>query len=574
MHKKITLILSCSLFVLLSVLSISCDERKTAFNSASPEVNSLTERRACLDKADTTEIIEKILSEEAVKPSDSVSIGHASGAISFSTKELEQYLPDPDKTKIAHISRPHRLKLSLQDSYARVLKHNFQIKTEGYGPAISATDILNAQSAFDAVYFLEANYTKTNQPTASTLVSSDSDTRLMSTGLAKLLPTGAKITGTYNLARNETSLQYVTLNPNYTSNFMVEFRQPFLRGFGLDINRSGIETAKNQQKIAKWKFRQTVRDTLFNMEKTFWTLVQVRRNAVIQKALVKQTQETLDFLEKRRAFDVYKVQITRVQALLGTRQAEYIQAINDVKNTEDQLKVMINDPKLNLGENIEIIPVDFPTIGPVVLDRIGEVQKALENRSELHEAKLAIENARIGVAVAKNKALPKFDLTFRYTINGLAANESNSFDQMKASNFQDYFVGISFEYPIGNRGPRSELRKAILSRDKAIAALKQVIEQIIFEVDVAFRNLSTAYYQVKPSLEAVRAAEENLSAVVARRTRLSPEYLDVRLNAQETLANAKRGLLNALVKYNIAIVELERAKDTLLHYNNISIQPK
>jgi outer membrane protein len=63
-----------------------------------------------------------------------------------------------------------------------------------------------------------------------------------------------------------------------------------------------------------------------------------------------------------------------------------------------------------------------------------------------------------------------------------------------------------------------------------------------------------------------------LAAIIARKIKLSPEFLDVQLSAQETMANARRGLLAALVNYNISIVQLERAKDTLLRYNNVSLE--
>jgi outer membrane protein TolC len=143
---------------------------------------------------------------------------------------------------------------------------------------------------------------------------------------------------------------------------------------------------------------------------------------------------------------------------------------------------------------------------------------------------------------------------------------------MSTSNYQDYFVGLSFQYPIGNRGPRAELKKAVLQRNQAISGLKQVIEGIVMEVNVAVRGLQTAYYQLTPSKESVDAAEQNLAAIIARKTTLSPEYLDVQLNAQTSLAQARQVLLNALTSYNIAVVELERSKDTLLNYDNVVIR--
>ncbi|NLX04839.1 MAG: TolC family protein [Phycisphaerae bacterium] len=487
---------------------------------------------------------------------------------------LKQYVPDPVEAEISDIARPQRVLLSLRDAVALAAAHSFRIRTQGFGPAISAMDVLAAEAVFDASYFLEGEYTKQNQPTPSQLIGSSVEQHTMTTGITKPLPTGAAITGAWNLVRYDTSLSYYTLNPSYTSSFALELRQPLLRGFGLDVNRANIELAENNTLIAKFDLEQAAREQLSNVEKTYWQLVQARRNVVIQKSLVDQTEETLDFLEKRKMFDVYAVQITRTQALLGTRQAEYVQIKNRVRDLEDQLKQLINYPDLNLGEDIEIVPVDFPTVGPIAMDRIAQVQVALQNRSEIEQRKLTIENARINVAVRKNQALPKLDLTARYTINGLAGNPGNAFDEMSTSHFQDYFVGISFEYPIGNRAARAEQRKAVLQRDQAIAALKEVIEGVILEVDVAVRELQTSYDQIPPTSASVVAAEENLDAIVARRVRLSPEYLDLQLRAQETLAQARQALLAALVNHNVALVELERTKGTLLQHYNVSLCPE
>jgi outer membrane protein TolC len=553
-----------------------CEERRSSVQSQG-EVSA----PAACQSVDSAAIMEKVVVDQAIKATtqaSSVPVGPAAGTVSFSSDEVKRFLPDPLEADIKDIARAKRVNLSLQDCIARVLDNSFKIKTEGYGPAISAMDILKAESQFDAVYFANANYSKTDEPTSDALTalgydSTSVDTRTLSTGLRKYLPTGAMLSGTYNLNRYYSpAFDLARLDPVYTSNFLVELRQPLLRGFGVDVNRAQIEGSKNNQKIAQYKYRVAVRDTLYDVEKAYWQLVQARRDVVIQRTLVEQTEETYKYLKQREDYDVYSVQITRVSALLGTRVAQYIETKNRVKNAEDQLKALMNDPEINLGEDIEIIPTDFPTLGPLVMDRVSEVQAALECRSEIEQAKLQIENARINVMVAKNAALPKLDLVFQYKINGVSDNAGNSFDQMSTSNYQDYVVGLNFEYPIGNRGPRADQKKATLQRDQAISALREVIENVILEVDVAVRNLQTSYYQVPPSKEAVEAAEKNVEAIIARMTRLSPEYLDVQLSAQETLATARRTLLGALVNYNIAIVQLERAKDTLLRYDNVAVK--
>jgi len=491
----------------------------------------------------------------------------------FTAKEVRKYLPDPLDVGISDLAKPRQEKLSLEECIARTLENSLQIRSEGFNPAISATDVLAAEAQFDAVYFLEAQYNDLDQPTPTQLVGGQTDTRTLVTGLSKLMPTGATVTGSYNLRRTFTDNQFVTLNPAFNSDFVVELRQPLLRGFGVDRNRSVIDLAVNKQRFDKEEFRRQVREVLAKVEQTYWQLVQARRDVVIQRELVKQTEETLAFLKIRLDYDVYRVQISRVEALLGTRRAEYEAILRRVGDLEDQLKNLMNDPDLNLGEDIEIVPTDLPVVQPFVVDRVAEVQAALNNRAEMRQAKLNLDNTRINVSVAKNDALPKLDLVFRYTVSGLGTNAGESFDKMSGNNFLSYFVGVSFEYPLGNRAARAAIKRRLLERDQAITELKRVIEGIIFEVNTAVRALERTFVQLAPSRAGVQAAEENLEAIVARKISLSPEYLEVRLRAQETLADARRGLLNALVNYNISIVELERAKDTLLEYNNVVLSP-
>jgi outer membrane protein TolC len=58
---------------------------------------------------------------------------------------------------------------------------------------------------------------------------------------------------------------------------------------------------------------------------------------------------------------------------------------------------------------------------------------------------------------------------------------------------------------------------------------------------------------------------------VARAERKDFVVLQNELSARQSLASARRAMLTALIDYNIAIIDLERAKGTLLDYNNIAV---
>ena len=53
---------------------------------------------------------------------------------------------------------------------------------------------------------------------------------------------------------------------------------------------------------------------------------------------------------------------------------------------------------------------------------------------------------------------------------------------------------------------------------------------------------------------------------------LTPQFVDQKLRQQEQLAQAASAEAQAIANYNIAIANLERAKGTLLRYNNVVLQ--
>jgi len=476
--------------------------------------------------------------------------------------------------KLKPLRRKNRVELTLQEAIHKALRYNYYLESQAFNPAIEATRIVEAEAQFDALFFTNFTSDKQDQPTASQLQSAESNVRTWESGVRKLLSTGAQVSASYALTRNDTSLIFITLNPSYTNNFTVEFRQPFLRGFGLDYNRSQIELRKLSRQIQLERLRKEIRETIFNVEQAYWQLYQARRRAVVEAQLLTNLETILEWLTRRKeaGYDVYGVQLNLTRSRIEQEQAVLIQRITDVKNAEDQLKALMNDPELNLATDQELIPVDTPLLEPLAVDQIGEVASALAHRAELHEARDLIEQARLTIGIAKNQALPKLDALFRYIVTGLGGNWDTAWDQLTENDFHRYVIGVEFEWPIGNRGPEAAVRRARLQQAQAIANHRAQIENIIREVKQAIRDLQASYAQIAPALRAARASEDQLRATKARQERLDPPSLQVELDAHQALATARNGLLQVLTNYNVALVNLERAKGTLLEYNNIVIR--
>ncbi len=468
------------------------------------------------------------------------------------------------------IERPKQLRLSLAEALRRALANNYDIAVNGYAPAISTAQVVQAEAAFDTAFF--ANLSRNNQdiPTVPGAFPPQPDTTIITGGIRKVLATGAAVTLTHNIVRNdERASPALVYDPSWTDTFQAELRHPLLRNFGIDFNRAQINVRKLERKINEEAFRAKVIDILNRTEQAYWTLAAARRNVTIAAELLAHANLTYDQIAARKDFDAYQTLLYRSETAVRGREFEYIDVKNRVRNAEDQLLNYLNDPEMPLSGDFEIIPVDGPSTVPVVRDRFKAVEVALDCRPEMIQARHAVDITRLQLGIAKNQALPKLDAVYRMTVNGLGPSADRAWDQMTGGNFIDQYVGLEFAWNFGERGERAGIRIAALQQSQAVLRYKKALDDVITDCRVALRNIDTRYEQISPSNQAVIAAHENLRSLQERQERKSPAELDAVLSAQINLASAKRALLQAVIDYNTGIIDVERAKGTLLEYNNV-----
>jgi|CXWL01.1.fsa_nt_gi outer membrane protein TolC len=473
--------------------------------------------------------------------------------------------------RLEEIHRPVQLNLTLDEAIRNALEHNYDIEVASFDPAIQTTRVVEAQSAFDAVFFTSINKNNIDRPSGSQLTATDLDLFTSSYGVRKALPSGMTASAAYQLNRTKTVSQFQGINPEYTSNFVLEMRQPMLRGFGLDYNRSMIMIARNDRRISQSTFERKVRDTLRLVDEYYWRLVEARRDIVITARLLAEFEAIYEYLEARQQFDITPVQLAATLANLQQARADFVRRRANVFDAQDRLVSVMNANNINLADSTEIIPEGLPQTPQIVIDRLAEVQTALQFRSDLREQELRVASAQILVGRAKNDEMPRFDLTWRTTFDGLGQNADRSFDQLTSGKFIEYFIGVELEIPIGNRGPKAAHHRARLQYEQQAAQLQSTFEKVILDVNLVVRALQTAFDQIAPSYEAAEAREREVQSIVARAERKDINTLTTELNARQSLAGARRAMLGAMVNYNIAIADLERAKGTLLQFHNVII---
>lgn len=474
---------------------------------------------------------------------------------------------------LQRVALPRQVRLGLAECIQRALEHNYSIRYEAYNPAISQTQVIEAEAAFDVEFFLDTSWAKQDQATASAFQPSTGDTRSIQGGFRKLLPSGMQTSVSLGQSRSKNDLppEFQTMNPVYNTSFIASLQQPLLRGFGLDVNRAMINIRKTEHRISYEQFIQKVRDTLVDVESAYWNLARARRTATIIAVSVAQNYHTYRSMVERLDHDATQVEVANSQSRWRSRYVEYLESVKLVRDAEDRLKNLLNDPELMLSDSTEIIPTETPFAAPMALDHFAEVRTALDQRSEIREVRQHIERGRINTAATKNAILPQLDLTFQYEVQGIGASADSSFDNLTTNRFISYSLGASFAYNFGERAARAAWRRARLQESQSVVLLNQVTDGIVEEVNNTIRTLLVRYEQIPPQLDSVRSAVRNLRALQARTQRIDPNYLQTELSAVEQLANTRRTLLGVLIDYNIALIQLEKAKGTLLDYNNVVV---
>jgi outer membrane protein len=298
----------------------------------------------------------------------------------------------------------------------------------GYDPRISAERVAAARSVFLPTIQSGLNRNVQQAPPTSVFFGTNgvrTDVWSGNVGVGQQLPWGG---GTYNVgwASNRTNATSTlsNFNPAVTAQLQAAVSQPLLRGFKIDPLRAQLTTALRGQDIAEVSLRETSELTTANAQRAYWGLVLARAAVAVQQ---RSLDLSLELERNNRArVDVGQsppLDLVSARAEVAQRRENLIIAQTAVRQAEDQLRILIVDPKRQDFWNLRIDPVDLvPPIGPAP-DVDAAVRVALQDRTDLARARTEIQISETAVALAKNDVLPDLRAQATYLTNGLGGTE-------------------------------------------------------------------------------------------------------------------------------------------------------
>ena len=503
-------------------------------------------------------------------PSAALPVGQATRAYPKNPTPLEGFV-DP-LTK-----EGQRVPVTLDGCLRRALANNLTIQVARYGPPIARTNTRQAEAIFDPSWFLNNALGRVKQEAGNFFAGAAvSITRQwdFATGIQGLLPTG----GTWQLSQDWTWLRtnnfFVTPNPQYDGDLILSATQPLLRGGGIEYTRSPIVLARLDERISAQEFRGRLMAIVLDVERTYWELVVAETQVQALNEALTAAQENLRIA--RRRFEEGKdkrVIVSLAESAVTTRQADLVAARLRLAQTSDRLKRFMNDRELPLTEPAILSATELPIAEPipVLLPMFHQsIAAAMVNRPELQEAEARLQQAGVRERMAWNQRLPQLDIAASYGFNGLATKLDRAIDKEFATQWFDWSVRVDFSVPLGNRARQAAYEQSQLVQDQSLRAREDVRQQVLLDVSEAVRNLAAAEEAVRARRAARMAAEQVVSdgqAFVSAGAALLKDLLD----AQRDLADAKVREMEAMAAYMFSLANLERAKGTLLEYNDIRL---
>lgn len=481
-----------------------------------------------------------------------------------------EVLPLP--SKVDPLSQKQVMQLSLGRAIVMALHNNPSIRTVSFDPEIAARELEQAAAEFDPAAFARGNLDEQDNPVNGIFQPGRSESRSAESGLKQRLPTGTEWSLAYTLAREWDNLFGRTLATRYEPFVVLDLKQPLLRDAWLTVNLAKVNTAKLNHRLAMLEFRQKTNEIATKVVIAYWQLWQARRELQIDQELYHQAVVTLRKVEGRTGIDASDVQRKQAETSMVVREVGLVGARKRIRDAQDALLMLIADPRLNLLSDTEITLTTQPKAPPEILDEQILLQAAMLNNPRLEQARVATEIADLYVRVAENQTLPRLDLVGSTRAQGFGDEWDESHSPLGKGEYIGYAIGLTLEVPLGNRERKAALEQRRIERRKALATLTEAADQVALVTKERMRRVESNGMEIPIYQRAEAAADSHLQAMEQSEQnlpRLTPEFLLVKLQAQESLASARQGSMEAIAQFNISLTELAEVTGSVLELHNI-----
>lgn len=460
------------------------------------------------------------------------------------------------------------IRITVMDAILQGLENNRALRVQRLAPALRRTYEQQADGAFDPVFSAQFSRQESviQQRTDSGFTNVEATVVNGSVGLSKTFATGTKVSLGGITSLVDSSLYDDDFD---TTRAGLSITQSLLNGAGWSANLASLRQARLDTRSTEYELRGYAEAFVARIESTYWeyTLAQ-RQIGIYSNSLDLAEQQLAETRERITVGKTAPVEVSASEAEVASRQADLINARSTLEKTRLQLLRLLSPAGADPFQR-QVILLEQPVVPEVTLDDVGShVAVARRMRSDLNQARLAVQRGTLEVVKTRNGFLPKLDLFVDLGQTGYADSFSDSASDINGD-FYDTTAGVTLEYTLGNNDSEAQYKRARLGRDQADETLANMEQLVEVDVRSAYTEVLRAREQVAATAVLTRRREDTLRA--------ETEKFNVNKSTTLLVAQAQRDLLasqiqhiQAVINYLKSFVDLYRLEGSLLERRGIS----
>jgi|Deesub1362A_J573_1020465.scaffolds.fasta_scaffold00768_15 outer membrane protein TolC len=476
--------------------------------------------------------------------------------------------------------------LPLRSALARGIQKNLELQIQELNIPISRQEVTATEAEFDPA--VDASFFSLEQksPTGSSFSTEETFNLSRETGgdigIRKKFTFGLQSRLSFEVSRSMNNSATDALRPQYHNFLILNLTQPLLRDFGTKVNTANLRISKNQVNQTVYNYMERAQRIASEIELAYYELaeaLEVLRYRIESRELARELLRG-----NREKFERGLVPITEVQqaeTAVAARDEQVVFARQQVEMVSNRLKDFLEirpgDPlygELFATEKIPGVDQSFP-------DLEKALAVALEKRPDLERQRIDIANRDIRLEFCRNQRLPRIDLEATLGVNGLSGGDRlitfggttassplvgdylDSLSRMAEHDGYEWFVGLRFSYPLGNRAAKARFRRADWEKRQAIYRLKRLEGKVETEVKNALVAVVRSAERVRVAERFERLAEKTLEQEMERLKEGLSDTFHI-LDLQDDLIEACIRKTTALVDFHQGLASLYRAMGTNL----------
>ncbi|MBI4475469.1 MAG: TolC family protein [Acidobacteria bacterium] len=502
--------------------------------------------------------------------------------------------PVPISNETLMQDRP--LPMTLNDLIALMLENNLDVRTNRFSPYSSYLSGRVLYRTFQPNLRIASSMNKSATLAQNQLVGAEINRQTRNTyqvGISQTLPWGTDLSVDTSLTRIFSENSFNNYNPSYNANIQYSLVQSILRDRGREVNMRPIKISQNNQKISEIQFETQMINLLVQAQRSYWDLVFAGEDLKVKQRSLELATRTIG--ENKMKVDIgtlAPIDVVQTEAEVATRREQSLLSTFTVAQTEDQIKKLItnqSDPGFVLAK---LQPADSPN--RVLSREIPSVQDAiriaLENRPEIRQIQLELQNRTIDEKYFKNQTLPNLDLTASYSHNGLGGTRyvrgsglgsaattvipggvTQAISRLFGYDYTGYNIGFVLNIPLSNDAAEADHARTVNEKRLTESRLEATAQQIALEVRNALMQVELNRARIETAQTTHTLAERRHEAEQTK-FQLGTSTLRFVLEEQRNVAQAQTNELQAMTNFAKALVDLDRAMGMTLRRNNVEIE--